>query len=38
MVLLTPYLRIYELEHGLRLLEKGYKAARDALETEIKQI
>jgi len=31
------YFRSYQFEHGLRLLEKGYTAARDALQAEIER-
>lgn len=32
------YLRQYQFEHGLRMLEKGYIAARDSLQAEIDHI
>ncbi|MCF1464275.1 hypothetical protein FS827_23545 [Agrobacterium vitis] len=35
MVNLAPYFRTYHFEHGLRMLEKGYTAARDSLFEEI---
>ncbi|MGP4699893.1 hypothetical protein [Agrobacterium cavarae] len=38
MVQLGPILRKHQFEHGLRMLEKGYKAARDSFENEIKRI
>ncbi|RWX77086.1 hypothetical protein EPK99_15640 [Neorhizobium lilium] len=38
MVNLAPYFRSYQFEHGLRMLETGYIAARDSLEEEIKRI
>ncbi len=38
MVNLAPYIRSYQFEHGLRMLEKGYIAARDSLEEELKRI
>jgi hypothetical protein len=37
MVDLTLYLRTYQFEHGLNMLEKGYTAARDALYAEIER-
>lgn len=38
MVKLGPYIRRSQFEHGLRMLEMGYRAARDALEAEIERI
>ncbi|TAY66481.1 hypothetical protein [Rhizobium leguminosarum] len=38
MVKLAPYFRSYKFEHGLRMLEKGYIAARDSLNEEIERI
>lgn len=38
MVDLVPYFRKYRFEHGLRMLEKGYSAACDSLNEEIKRI
>lgn len=37
MVNLEPYFRPYEFNHGLELLEKGYRAASGALKDEIAQ-
>lgn len=38
MIELGGIFRRYQFEHGLRMLEKGYSAARDSLENEIKRI
>ncbi len=38
MVSLKPYFRSHHFEHGLRMLEKGYVAARDSLDGEIDRI
>jgi len=37
MVKLGAYIRYHQFEHGLRMLEKGYAAARDYLEAEIQR-
>lgn len=37
MVNLALYFRGYQFEHGLRMLEKGYKAARDSLNEEVER-
>lgn len=37
MVQIFSYLRHYQFEHGLRMLEKGYTAARDALQADIER-
>ncbi|WP_156941716.1 hypothetical protein [Mesorhizobium sp. WSM2561] len=37
MVKIGSYFRHYQFEHGLRMLEKGYVAARDALQAEIER-
>ncbi|WP_292899888.1 hypothetical protein [Nitratireductor sp.] len=36
MVNLVPFFRFYQFTHGIRMLKKGYTAARDSLEAEIK--
>ena len=38
MVNLEPYFRSHHFEHGMRMLEKGYVAARDSLNAEIERI
>ncbi|MDX0488826.1 hypothetical protein GOC53_00825 [Sinorhizobium medicae] len=38
MIKIFSYLRHYQFEHGLRMLEKGYIAARDALQAEIERV
>jgi hypothetical protein len=38
MVKIGSYFRHYQFEHGLRMLEKGYVAARDTLQAEIERI
>lgn len=38
MVNLATYFRKYQFEHGLRMLEKGYIAARDSLKAELTSI